>query len=238
MQRPSTRSASPWQPVQSRVLLLHHRPDRTDTELEKLAAGLLANPVPVTLAAKGRGDLPVSQPNAVVVGSGPNGLVAALTLARAGLTVQVVEGARDPGGGCRTAELTLPGFAHDVCSTVHPLAVASPFFGAGTSRPRCRMLTPKVAAAHPLDGGRAAAVSGSVAETAAGLGDDGGVPTAGRAPGARPDRSITALALAPLRSAAQPSRSRSCSSAWKACRPRRYWLADCTHLRAGRCSPA
>ena len=115
----------------------------------------------------------MSQPDAVVVGAGPNGLAAALTLARAGLTVQVFEGAQAPGGGCRTAELTLPGFAHDVCSSVHALAVASPFFASGDLAARgVRMLTPKVAAAHPLDGGRAAAVSGSVAETASRLGSD------------------------------------------------------------------
>src|SRR6266481_2341902 len=113
-------------------------------------------------------------PDAVVVGAGPNGLAAALTLARAGLTVQVFEGAQAPGGGCRTAELTLPGFVHDVCSTVHALAAASPFFAASDLAARgVRLLAPKVAAAHPLDGGRAGAVIGSVAETAGRLGDDG-----------------------------------------------------------------
>ena len=66
--------------------------------------------------------------DAVVVGSGPNGLAAAITMAAAGLRVQVIEGAPTIGGGCRTEELTLPGFRHDVCSAAHPLAVASPFF--------------------------------------------------------------------------------------------------------------
>src|SRR6266704_432388 len=66
--------------------------------------------------------------DAVVVGSGPNGLAAAVTMAAAGLRVQVIEGAPTIGGGCRTEELTLPGFRHDVCSAAHPLAVASPFF--------------------------------------------------------------------------------------------------------------
>jgi phytoene dehydrogenase-like protein len=112
--------------------------------------------------------------DAVVVGSGPNGLAAAVTLARAGLSVHVIEGAATPGGGCRTEELTLPGFHHDVCSAVHPLAGASPFFTATDLAARgVRLLTPKVAFAHPLDGGRAAAVAGSVGETAAELGPDG-----------------------------------------------------------------
>jgi phytoene dehydrogenase-like protein len=112
--------------------------------------------------------------DAIVVGSGPNGLAAAVTLARAGLSVHVIEGAASPGGGCRTEQLTLPGFHHDVCSAVHPLAGASPFFtGTGLAARGVRLLTPKVAFAHPLDGGRAAAVAGSVDETAAELGPDG-----------------------------------------------------------------
>ncbi|HEX4114757.1 MAG TPA: NAD(P)/FAD-dependent oxidoreductase [Solirubrobacteraceae bacterium] len=114
---------------------------------------------------------PTGTPDAVVVGSGPNGLAAALTLARAGLAVHVYEGASTPGGGCRTEELTLTGFAHDVCSTVHPLLAASPFF---SEKPLAGLplKTPEVAFAHPLDGGRAAAVSGSVEQTAATLGAD------------------------------------------------------------------
>ena len=112
--------------------------------------------------------------DAIVVGSGPNGLAAALTLARAGLVVDVIEGADTPGGGCRTEELTLPGFHHDVCSAVHPLAAASPFFlGTDLAVRGVTLRVPKVAFAHPLDGGRAAAVAGSVDETAGGLGADG-----------------------------------------------------------------
>jgi phytoene dehydrogenase-like protein len=112
--------------------------------------------------------------DAIVVGSGPNGLAAAVTMARAGLSVHVIEGAATPGGGCRTEELTLPGFWHDVCSAVHPLAGASPFFtGTDLAAFGVRLLTPKVAFAHPLDGGRAAAAVGSVGETAAELGPDG-----------------------------------------------------------------
>jgi phytoene dehydrogenase-like protein len=118
---------------------------------------------------------PAAGADAIVVGSGPNGLAAAVTLARAGLAVHVIEGAATPGGGCRTQELTLPGFRHDVCSAVHPLAGASPFFaGTDLASRGVRLLTPKVAFAQPLDGGRAAALAGSVDETAASLGPDGG----------------------------------------------------------------
>lgn len=109
----------------------------------------------------------------VVVGSGPNGLAGALTLARAGHRVVVYEGAATLGGGCQTAELTLPGFLHDVCSAVHPLVLASPFFRTVDLTARgVKMLSPPVAFAHPLDGGRAAAVGGSVEDTARNLGTD------------------------------------------------------------------
>src|SRR5450755_475114 len=110
----------------------------------------------------------------VVVGSGPNGLAAAVTMAAAGLRVQVIEGASTIGGGCRTEELTLPGFRHDVCSAAHPLAVASPFFRRFDLAARGVTLAwPEVEFAHPLDGGRAAVVSRSVTETASRLGRDG-----------------------------------------------------------------
>jgi phytoene dehydrogenase-like protein len=143
----------------------------------------------------------MAAPDAVVVGAGPNGLAAALTLARAGLSVTVVEGAGTAGGGCRTEELTLPGFHHDVCSTVHPLAAASPFFlGAGLAARGVRLLTPKVAFAHPLDGGRAAAVSGSVDETASELGADSAAYRRLLEPLVRDADSIVPAILAPLRS--------------------------------------
>jgi phytoene dehydrogenase-like protein len=140
-------------------------------------------------------------PDAVVVGSGPNGLAGALTLARAGLRVTVFEGAPAAGGGCRTDELTLPGFAHDVCSAVHPLAAASPFFRSlDLDRHGVRLLTPKVAVAHPLDGGRAGEIIGSVADTAARLGPDGPAYRRLMAPLVRDSAAVLALALAPLRS--------------------------------------
>ncbi|MGH7697619.1 MAG: phytoene desaturase family protein, partial [Candidatus Dormibacteria bacterium] len=111
--------------------------------------------------------------DACVVGSGPNGLAGALTLARAGLRVLVVEGAERPGGGCRTESLTLPGFRHDTCSTAHPLAAASRFFrDFGLADHGVELLHPQVVYGHALDGGRAAVVRRSVEETAQGLGAD------------------------------------------------------------------
>lgn len=110
--------------------------------------------------------------DAVVVGSGPNGLAAALTLSRAGRRVRIIEGDDTPGGGCRTEERTLPGFHHDICSSVHPLAAASPFFKRARLSGLDLVASP-VAFAHPIDGGRAGAVLGSVEDTAAVLGADG-----------------------------------------------------------------
>jgi phytoene dehydrogenase-like protein len=109
-----------------------------------------------------------------VVGSGPNGLAAAVLLARAGLRVMVWEAAAEPGGGARTSELTLPGYQHDVCSAVHPMALASPFFRAFDLPSRgVEMLQPSVAYAHPLDGGRAALAWSDLDRTVDGLGIDG-----------------------------------------------------------------
>lgn len=122
-------------------------------------------------------------------------------MARAGLRVAVFEGAGEPGGGCRTAELTLPGFAHDVCSAVHPLAAASPFFRSLDLAARgVRLLTPKVAVAQPLDGGRAGAISGSVAQTARCLGPDAGAYRRLMEPLVRHSDAVLDLVLAPLRS--------------------------------------
>ncbi len=111
--------------------------------------------------------------DAVVVGSGPNGLAAALTLARAGHGVEVYEGAPTVGGGTRTEELTLEGFRHDVCSAVDPTLVASPFFRSLDLDDLGVVLRqPEVAFAQPLAGGRAAALYRSVEETASHLGGD------------------------------------------------------------------
>ena len=112
--------------------------------------------------------------DAVVVGSGPNGLAAAVELTRVGLSVRVLEAHDDIGGGTRTEELTLPGFRHDVCSAIHPLALASPFFDRFDLAARgVEFVQPEIPLAHPLDGGRAAVLHRSVDETAVGLGADG-----------------------------------------------------------------
>ena len=112
--------------------------------------------------------------DAVIIGSGPNGLGAAIALAQAGWKTLVIEAADTPGGGMRTKELTLPGFQHDVCSAVHPTGVASPFFASlGLEDHGLRWIHPAVPLAHPLDGGRAAVLHRSVDETAEGLGRDG-----------------------------------------------------------------
>jgi phytoene dehydrogenase-like protein len=111
--------------------------------------------------------------DAVVVGAGPNGLAAAIQIARAGRSVLVLEAADSPGGGCRSAELTFPGFVHDVCSAIHPLAVASPFFRSmPLERLGVEIIHPEIPLAQPLDGGRAAILHRSVDETAAALGPD------------------------------------------------------------------
>ena len=112
--------------------------------------------------------------DAVIVGSGPNGLVAAVTLAEAGWRVLVLEAADQYGGGTRTEELTLPGFRHDVCSTAHPLALASPAFRAlGLEREGLRLAHPEVPLGHPLALGRSVLLHRDVAATAAQLGRDG-----------------------------------------------------------------
>lgn len=109
----------------------------------------------------------------VVVGAGPNGLAAAVTLARAGLRVRVYERDSRAGGGAATRELTLPGFQHDVCSAVHPLAFESRFFRDFGLRDRVEFVTPDVSFAQPLDGGRAGIAYRDLDRAADALGADG-----------------------------------------------------------------
>ena len=108
----------------------------------------------------------------VVVGSGPNGLAAALTLAAAGHRGVVLEAADTPGGGTRSEELTLPGVIHDVCSAVHPFGIASPFF-ATHELPGLDWAHPEIPLAHPLDDGTAGVLHRSLPATIDGLGADG-----------------------------------------------------------------
>ncbi len=112
--------------------------------------------------------------DAVVVGAGPNGLTAAVFLARAGLSVLVVEAHEKIGGGCRTAELTLPGFQHDLCAAIHPMGLLSPAFRAlDLEKYGLAWAHAPIPLAHPLPNGRAAILHYSLDETADGLGDDG-----------------------------------------------------------------
>ncbi|GAA1996898.1 NAD(P)/FAD-dependent oxidoreductase [Nakamurella flavida] len=115
----------------------------------------------------------VSLPDVCVVGSGPNGLAAAVTMARAGLSVQVFEANDTLGGGARTAEITVPGYHHDLCSAVHPMALASPFFKAFQLADRVDFVTPDVSYAHAFSPGRAGVAYRDLERTAVELGADG-----------------------------------------------------------------
>ncbi|WP_448700571.1 phytoene desaturase family protein [Mucilaginibacter sp. AW1-3] len=113
------------------------------------------------------------QYDAVVVGSGPNGLAVAILLQQNGLSVLLLEGKDKIGGGLRTEELTLPGFHHDVCSAIHPMAAGSPFFQTlPLHKHGLQYLYPEAAAAHPFDDGTAAVLKKSITETAGLLGSD------------------------------------------------------------------
>ncbi|ADI14229.1 phytoene desaturase family protein [Truepera radiovictrix] len=137
--------------------------------------------------------------DAVVVGSGPNGLAAAITLARAGLSVVLLEAKDAPGGGLRSAELTLPGFTHDLCSAIHPFGRASPFFRSlpleayGLS-----WVEPPLPLAHPLGGGDAVVLERSLEATSDALGRDGAAYRWLMAPPARHWEALADDILGPL----------------------------------------
>ena len=178
--------------------------------------------------------------DAVVVGSGPNGLAAAITLARAGRSVLVYEAAPTTvGGGTRTAELTLPGFLHDVCSTILPLALASPFFPSidlARTRRRARS-TRTCPVAHPLDGGGRPSSSDRSRRPRIGLGR----PTGGLAAAVRAARHATPTSSADIlgpSSISRATRSRWPGSGCRRCgRPRARPARGSAANRPARCSP-
>lgn len=111
--------------------------------------------------------------DAIIVGSGPNGLSAAIRLAQEGLSVALYEAKESLGGGMRSAELTLPGFMHDICSAIHPLGVASPFFKTlPLEKYGLEWIQPQIPLAHPFDDGTAALLNRSIEATSATVGDD------------------------------------------------------------------
>ncbi len=149
----------------------------------------------------------MSRFDAAVVGSGPNGLAAAVALASTGRKVIVYEAAATPGGGTRTEALTLPGYRHDVCSAIHPMGLASPFFrGLGLEDEGLTWIHPELPLAHPLDDGPAALLHRSVDATADGLGDDANAWRALFQPLEQGFEQIIADSLGPLRLPRHPLR--------------------------------
>ncbi|HKA30642.1 MAG TPA: NAD(P)/FAD-dependent oxidoreductase [Candidatus Binatia bacterium] len=145
--------------------------------------------------------------DAVVVGSGPNGLAAAAELARGGASVLVLEGRNEIGGGTRSAALTLPGFCHDVCSGCHPFGILSPFFGSlDLDAHGLRWMRPPVSVAHPLDGAPAVLLRRSLDETARDLDGDADAYRWLFAPFLRDPHALLADLLGPLRLPRHPLR--------------------------------
>jgi phytoene dehydrogenase-like protein len=145
--------------------------------------------------------------DAVIVGSGPNGLAAAIELARAGASVRVLEARDRIGGGIRTAELTLPGFAHDVCSGCHPMGVLSPFLRSlPLAEHGLRWVYPPASVAHPLDDEPAVLLRRSLAETASELGPDARAYEKMFAPFLRAPHELLSDLLGPLRIPRHPIR--------------------------------
>jgi phytoene dehydrogenase-like protein len=145
-------------------------------------------------------------PDAVVVGAGPNGLAAAIALARAGRSVLVLEAADTIGGGSRSAELTLPGFVHDICSAVHPHPLASPFLRElPLAEHGLELVHPELALAHPLDDGTAVAFDRSIEVTAASIGGaDGDAYRKLMEPVVRDAENLLPAILGPLRPPRHP----------------------------------
>ncbi len=142
----------------------------------------------------------MSDPDVVIVGSGPNGLAAAVALAREGAKVLVLEAMDEIGGGTRSAELTLPGYLHDVCSAAHPMGVLSPFFRTlPLEEHGLTWLRPKASVAHPLDDQPAVVLRTSLEETCADLGGDAESYRRLVAPFLRDPHGLLHDALAPLR---------------------------------------
>ena len=143
--------------------------------------------------------------DAVVVGAGPNGLAAAIVLAQAGRSVRLLEARSTIGGGCRTAELTLPGFHHDVCAAIHPLAAGSPFFRSlRLAQFGLDFVQPDAPLAHPLDDGTALIVERSIDATARQLGRDAAGYRRMMTPLVRHADTLFETLLSPLRPASHP----------------------------------
>ncbi len=200
--------------------------------------------------ARGRCGEPVSAPSlpppagnghpvvdAVVVGAGPNGLAAAVALAREGFRVVVFEAAPTIGGGARTEELTLPGFQHDVCSAVHPLGIGSPFLRRlPLADHGLEWVHPETPLAHPLENGSAAALERSIEATAAGLEEDGAAWKALFGPLAGQWDDLAEDVLAPLHWPRRPGPLLRLAAARRA-RPRRWRTRASPRSPRGRSSP-
>ncbi len=173
--------------------------------------------------------------DAVVVGAGPNGLAAAVAIAREGHEVTVLEAAETIGGGTRTEELTVPGVLHDVCSAVHPFGVASPFLSSlPLEEHGLAWCWPEVDLVHPVEGRRAGVMVQSLEDTAIGLGVDGPAWRRAFAPLAS---GFGALAEDLMRRC-HGTPCASCGSAWGPCNRRRCSLVVGRPTRHAPCSPA
>ena len=160
--------------------------------------------------------------DAVVVGSGPNGLGAAVELARDGHSVLVLEAADTIGGGTRSKELTLPGFVHDVCSAIHPMAVATPFFNdLPLVEHGLEWIHPPLPLAHPLDDGTAAVLDRSVDATADALGTDAKAYRSLMGPLVAGSKSLFRELVGPFRIPRHPFLAT--RFAWRGCVPAGAW---------------